>query len=325
MNSLGHSLLVEELAGLNDTGVKERPILHDKLDVLNGQIDEHTSDLGGLGSNDLGDVLVKNGTDLVLVVGVLGNNGGDNLMASNQVALLDGHLGHLLLLDLLLLGHLLLLHDLLLSHGVLGSHRVHDGAGVLLTRHLLVHAWGSTVSTGHAVVVTVLTTVVGAHTLLSGLATLVTTAVISRGTTWATHGALLLLHEVRHGLKEHLEVELELFLVGKIGPLGALGVCLSELLEIVLIASSLVLDFANLLDLVMVDGQSLVVDSEVLLGGRGLIWLLEADESVKLLDTLTRGVHLEALNLTVLGEETAEFILCPGVGETLNVEVASLL
>ena len=159
--------------------------------------------------------------------------------------------------------------------------------------------------------------------LTTGLVTLVATLSATWSTTWA-HWTLLLLHEVRHGLQEHLEVELKLFLVGKICPLCTLGVCLTELLEVVLITSGLVLDLTNLLDLVVVDSERLVVDGKVLLGRRGLIWLLEADESVKLL-TLTRWVHLEALNLTVSGEEVAKLILCPGVREALNIEVASLL
>ena len=108
--------------------------MHDKLDVLDGEVDEHTSDLGGLGSDDLGDVLVENGTDLVLVVGVLGDDSLDDLVAGHQVALLDAHLRHLLLL-LLLLHHLLLL-DLLLSNrvgwGCLHVHLVHAGWAVVV-------------------------------------------------------------------------------------------------------------------------------------------------------------------------------------------------
>ena len=76
----------------------------------------------------------------------------------------------------------------------------------------------------------------------------------------ARHGALLLLHEVGHGLEKHLKVELELLLVCQIGPLGTLRVLLAELLEIVLVSGSLVLKLTHLLDLVVVDGQGLVVD-----------------------------------------------------------------
>jgi len=83
----------------------------------------------------------------------------------------------------------------------------------------------------------------------------------------SSHWALLLLHEVGHGLKEHLEVELKLLLVGQIGPLGALRVLLAELLEVVLVTSSLILKLTHLLDLIVVDGQRLVVNGEILFGG----------------------------------------------------------
>jgi len=71
----------------------------------------------------------------------------------------------------------------------------------------------------------------------------------------AGHWSRLLLHEIRHGLEQHLEVELELFLVGKIGPFGALRVLLTELLEVMLVTSCFVLEFTNLLDFIVVDRQ----------------------------------------------------------------------
>ena len=43
-------------------------------------------------------------------------------------------------------------------------------------------------------------------------------------------------------------------------------VLLAEVLEVLLVKGSLVLELADLLDLVVVDSQGLVVDSEVLLG-----------------------------------------------------------
>ena len=92
-------LLLEKVASLHDTRVEERPILHDKLDILDGQVDEHTSDLWGLWSNNLGDVLVEDSADLILVVGVLGYDSRDDRVTGHQVALLDAHLRHLLLLN----------------------------------------------------------------------------------------------------------------------------------------------------------------------------------------------------------------------------------
>ena len=170
----------------------------------------------------------------------------------------------------------------------------------------------------------VVSTVVGTHLAL-GVTTL-RVATLATGTT-SHHWALLLLHEVGHRLEEHLEVELELFLVGKVGPFSTLRVLLTEELEIMLVLGSFVIQIANLLNLVMIDGHSLVVNGcDVLFGGGGLIGLLEADKGVQFLDVvITRRVHPEALNLTPLRKVLAQFILGHGVREAFNIEVASLL
>ena len=99
---------------------------------------------------------------------------------------------------------------------------------------------------------------------------------------------------------------------------------LPELLEIVLVTSSLVLDLTNLLDLILVDSQSLVVNSEVLLGRRSFIWFLEAYESVKLL-TLSRRMHLKAFDFTIGGKKSTKIIFCPGLREAFDIKIASLL
>ena len=126
-------LLGKELAGLVDAGLEEVVVLHDQLDVGDWQIDEHTSDLRGLWSDELVDELVQDGSDLVLVVGVLGDDGRQDLVAGHDESLVHGQL----LLDLLLLLAqllLLLLHGLHLS---LVRHHVH----VLLhgTTELVLH------------------------------------------------------------------------------------------------------------------------------------------------------------------------------------------
>ena len=101
---------------------------------------------------------------------------------------------------------------------------------------------------------------------------------------------------------------------------------LAELLEVMLVTSGLVLKLTHLLDLVVIDGHSLVVNGcDVLFGGGGLIGLLEADKGVKLLDVVTGRVHSEALNLTEGREVLAELVLGHGVRETFHVKVASLL
>lgn len=41
------ALLVKELSGLRNALVHRVVVLHEGMDLLNGQVDEHTSDLGG--------------------------------------------------------------------------------------------------------------------------------------------------------------------------------------------------------------------------------------------------------------------------------------
>ena len=194
--------------------LEQRPILHDQLDVLDRQIDKHASDLGGLGSNQAVDVIVEHCADLILVVRIFCDHSGEDLLAGQQVALFVRHLLLLLLLLLLLgHGHLLLLHHLHLLRIVathLAAAHAHARRGI--AAHLrLVHGVATTV---HLVVAWA---VVGADLALGLL------SLIAAWATWmSSHGALLLLHEVRHGLEQHLEVELELFLVGQISPFGAL-------------------------------------------------------------------------------------------------------
>ena len=301
--------------------LEQRKILHDQLDVLDRQIDKHASDLGSLGSNQVVDVIVQHCADLILVVRIFCDHSWEDLLTGQQVALLVGHLLLLLLLShschlLLLLLLLLLLHHLHLLRVVathLAAAHAHRRSGLAARLHL-VHG----VAAVHLVVAWA---VVGAD--------LAATRLLSLVAAWATwmssHGALLLLHEVGHGLEQHLEVELELFLVGQISPLGALGVLLAELLEVMLVAGSFVLKLTHLLDLVVIDGQRLVVDGEILFGRGGLVRLLEADESVELLDAITGRVHPQTLNLAVLGEELAEVFLSHRVWEAFHVKVASLL
>ena len=232
--------------------------MHNELDILDGQVNEHTSDLGGLGADDLLDELVEDRANLVLVVGVLGHDGVDDGVACHQVALIDVHLLHLLLLLLLLLllHHHLLLLLVLLGHLLLGSWVrtacSHLHLSLTATRHLT----GMHAVTAHLATL-VVSTVVGTHLAL-GVTTLRVATLASRT---SHHWALLLLHEVGHRLEEHLEVELELFLVGKVGPFGTLRVLLTEELEIMLVFSSFVIQITNLFNLVMIDGHCFVVDS----------------------------------------------------------------
>ena len=85
-------LLSEELIGLADTSLEEVIVLHDKLDVSNREIDQHTSDLWSLWSNKLIHKLVENSSYLILVVRVLCDDSRENLVAGHDESLVHGQL-----------------------------------------------------------------------------------------------------------------------------------------------------------------------------------------------------------------------------------------
>ena len=64
---------------------------------------------------------------------------------------------------------------------------------------------------------------------------------------------MLLVDEVRHRLQQHLEVVLELLLVGEFRPLYAGTLRLTERLKVELVAIGLVLELTDLFDLIVVD------------------------------------------------------------------------
>ena len=64
---------------------------------------------------------------------------------------------------------------------------------------------------------------------------------------------MLLVDEVRHRLQQHLEVVLELLLVGEFRPLYTRALRLTERLKVELVAIGLVLELADLLYLIVVD------------------------------------------------------------------------
>ena len=116
------------MASLIDSRLEQREVLHDHLDVIDCQVDEHTSDFRSLVlTDDLSNVLVEDRADLVLVVGVLRDDRCEDLIALEKVALIYGHGRQLLLLCLLLLLHhhlLLLMLEWRLLDGWVGHVRV---------------------------------------------------------------------------------------------------------------------------------------------------------------------------------------------------------
>ena len=160
-------------------------------------------------------------------------------------------------------------------------------------------------------------------------ATLIGSSLLSthRLSTLTTLNSSLLLHEHWHALDKKLKVVLELFLVGQVSPLSALGVSLAELLEATLVFSSLVLKLTIFFDLIVIDSQSSSIPLrvvELFFGGRGLIWLLEADKGVKFL-LLISWMESQTLNLTMLFKDLFKLFFGDVVSESFDIQVASLL
>ena len=117
-------------------------------------------------------------------------------------------------------------------------------------------------------------------------------------------------------------------MVGESRPVGSLVVLGTEGLEIVSVLGSFVVDLSNLLDFVVIDGEGSSFEDLVVklfLGGGGLIWLLKADEGIKLLDTLSSWMQLETFDLSIHGEQISKSLLSDIFWESLDIKVASLL
>ena len=99
-----------------------------------------------------------------------------------------------------------------------------------------------------------------------------------------------------------------------------------EVVVISLISDFFLLDFSNFLDFVVVDVEDLSIEGlsiKLLSGKSGIIWVLEANESIDSFSFFAED--LDAFNFSALSEVFFElFIGCVG-WEVLNVKVASLL
>lgn len=226
--------MVKKVTCLLDTCLHKTPVLHDHLDVIKGKVNEHTSDLWRLvWASDVLDVVEEDGADLLFVRRVLRHNSVDDLLAREQVALLDRHLGvHLRRLSVLR-GH----HWLLVHHCRIDLHLVGHRVLVLNLRSLVMHGRTTLVVVVHLVVIASVASLAHGTTIRSILVVTMATWHLSTShlaRTWATH---------KHGhlFKKHLEVVLDLFLIGELRPLGVVRVLLTEGLEIVLVFRSLVL------------------------------------------------------------------------------------
>jgi len=212
---------------LANTSLEQIVVLHDELNVVNWQVNEHSRDLGSFLADQLVDEFVEDGTNLILVVRVLWNDSWKDSVGSHDVLLVECQL---LSLHLLLLLLLLLLLDLLhLNNLLLGGRLLRllllVGHLLLLLHVLLITALEVHLLSHHAASLLML--------VLSILSLVVLTSSLGPVTLWlilevsvlalATRSYWsLLLHKERHALDEKLEVVLELFLVSKISPLCTL-------------------------------------------------------------------------------------------------------
>jgi len=113
-------LLGKKVACLANTRLEQIVVLHNELNVVNWQVDEHARDLGSFRANQLINEFVEHGTNLILVVRVLWNNSWEDRIGGHDVLLINGQLlSHLLLLLLLLCLNLLHLNNLLLASWLL--------------------------------------------------------------------------------------------------------------------------------------------------------------------------------------------------------------
>jgi len=79
-----------------------------------------------------------------------------------------------------------------------------------------------------------------------------------------TNRALLLLYNIWHMIEQHLQVVLDILLVGEISPIVLLVVLISKLLEIMFVTDSLVLKLTDFFDLIVVDCERFVIDGKKL-------------------------------------------------------------
>jgi len=297
------------------------------LGLLEGQVNEHTGNLGGelLGAQ-LSDEVENGVSDLSLEMRVLSLDGRNDLQGVGVVSLGLRVLVRGTHLLLVLHRHVHLRH----GHGVrlsllTTSHvHVHTTAGrvVAVTVHHVVATVGA-----HVAVLSLLSivrslaavvAVVVSSLVVSLLSTVVSTALLERVESLSLHG---------EGLEELSDLVVELISGRDVLPVVVLVVQLLELLESEFILGLFVLDVSEFLELVMADLELTAVEHavvHVLESLLSLVGSLEADESVGLLG-LVDGEHLDALNFSVVLEHLAEVLIGALGVKVLDVEVASLL
>jgi len=309
--------LGEEVSGFVNLLDKLGVVHEVHLGLFEGEIDEHTSDLGGKRlSSELSNEIEDSVTNVLFEMRVISLDRGNNLVSLGVESSGGGVLS---------LGHL----DGSLSTN--GGHGESRHGHLLLTlssvsSHVLLHV----VSSLHVVVhATILSLSVLAVRSVS-LSLEVTTSVVVSLSTLVVLLSLERVHALSlhgEGLEELSDLVVELVSGGDVLPVVVLVVELLELLESKFILGLFVLDVSEFLKLVMADLElSLVEESvvAVLESLLGLVGSLEADESVSLL-LFVNGEHLDALNFSVFLEDSSEVFFGELGVKVLNVKVASLL
>lgn len=308
--------LGEEVSGFVNLLDKLGVVHEVHLGLFEGEIDEHTSDLGGKSlSSELSNEIEDSVTNVLFEMRVISLDGRNNLVSLGVESSGGGVLS---------LGHL----DGSLSTN--GGHGESRHGHLLLTlssvsSHVLLHV----VSSLHVVVHAILSLSVLAVRSVS-LSLEVTTSVVVSLSTLVVLLSLERVHALSlhgEGLEELSDLVVELVSGGDVLPVVVLVVELLELLESKFILGLFVLDVSEFLKLVMADLElSLVEESvvAVLESLLGLVGSLKADESVSLL-LFVNGEHLDALNFSVFLEDSSEVLFGELGVKVLNVKVASLL
>lgn len=311
-------LLHKHSVGLLNTVDEVLEVGQVALNLMDGQVDQHTGDLGrGLLTHLAQHEVKDRGADLVLVVGV---DLVDSVVDRHNAAVELGRLRVLRRCE----RHLGLDRR---WHWHRGLARCRHGLGLRgLTGLLIVAAVVLVVTavTLIAVVIAVplMSAVALVHALtLAHVATLVTLAVgtAAHGQTLALHGTLVAaLHRVHQKAQDGRNL-----LVGLI--VEVLKVLSLVALEVLLVLGALILNLTLLLHLVVADVERLRVERELLvLDSRRDIRSLEAHERVGVL-AIASLEEAERLNFTVGAEQIAKVVLCGVRVKVLDEKVAALL
>ena len=311
--------LIDEAVGLRDLGAEDIVLHKETSDLVDWELDEHTSDLW---SSVLWDKLLDEWEDHLsdLFLEMLVSFGTGWKQLGGLLLILGNSRVHLHLLVSL---HWDALWDSWWSwHCLLGHWHwwaLHGWWHWLSAHGSLWHWWSLGWHTTGSHAGAALSVVV----VWSSVATLVSTAAhVSLVVAEGSGHLLVLLHDV----KELLEDLGDVWVGGQVVELHGAGLGGLVLLEIGLVDLILNLDFSEFFDLVVVDDEGLAfIDgvAEGLLSVGSMVWRLEADEG-EVAGSLSL-LELDLLDLTEVLEEVVKLGLTPAGWEVLDVEVASLL